>query len=493
MFVAFVPVLFYLDSLKEFSRTKRFLLAFTGLFTAFYLFAYFTSFNAWGDYDQDIYAYAALSAWPEALLTSFFVFFKRPLLGLIFIPFAWGTADILQTSWEISAPFLVLGHGLSTQPSIIQHYAIWGTIGGTVYILSFNVIIFLLIKKLLLKERIRKSIIAAGLMLIPIVISLITFKIEPGIEKDLRVAVAVGNFEHFTQEYAEHPEKLIAEYNKLLNTVDLKDVELVVLPESAVVNGGWIENLNKEGNPIPLDSLCPGKEIFFGSHLFSVYHGDDKKAYNVRFDPNNNLHYLSHNCIVFRNKDNVYQVRSKDKYVPFHERIPYPSILMFTKTWLIRDAVPTFIAAYSGSVQGAFKAHNHTLINPLMCFESAFSDMAIKNNDADFTLILANESWNNEKRGKEQYFDYTITKAIESGKEILKVSNSGYTALISPKGKVSHYTGYEKPTVQIINVPMNSSASLYSRIHGLITFMVIGAAITLLITNLFSTTNTTKS
>lgn len=472
MYFAFVPLFFYFNTLWKLTTFKRFSLAFLGLLFTLFLFGYATSYNAWGQYDDNVHVAALMSVWPEALFVSFFVFFRKQKWAFLFIILSWGSVEVLQTSWEMNAPLFMIGNGLSRFPSLIQHYSIWGVLGGTMHILAINVIIYFLIKKFREKKPIKKASLLLALLFLPTIISIVSFMI-PREKSEYKVAIAIGHFDHFKKIYSDNPMLLVNKYNKLLNKVDLKDVSLVMFPESGIVNGGWVENLNKADLVNPMDSLCPDKEIFFGSHLFSIYNGPNKKSYNVRYHELSKMHFVSHNCIVYRNKSGFYRIRAKEKYIPFHESVPYPSIFLFAKDWFNKDAVPTYLSKYEKAKEGSFGTSDGININPLMCFESTFSDMAIRNKDAHFTLVLANESWNSEDRGKRQYNDYLAAKAIESGKGILKVANGGYSGFISSNGTVKNFVGFDKPTAEIISVDIDDSASFYSLFSNAISTLVV--------------------
>lgn len=462
MYIAFVPLLFYFNSLWELSTFKRFGLSFLGLLFVLFAFGYGTSYNAWGQYDDNVHVAAFMSVFPEAFFVSFFVFFRKQKWAFLFLILSWGSVEILQTSWGLNAPLFMIGNGLSKFPSLIQHYSIWGVLGGTMHILAINVMLYSLLKRKRQGKPMKKALILLATLFLPIIISALSM-LSTKDKTDYKVAVAIGHFDHFKRIYSDNPMLLVDKYNELLKTTDLDNVNLVLFPESGIVNGGWIENLNKPGFNNPMDSLCPGKEIFFGSHMFSIYSGPNKDNYNVRLHEVSQLHFVSHNCIVFRDEKGYYRVRSKEKYIPFHESIPYPSIFLFAKDWFNKDAVPTYLSNYAKAKEGAFETNDRLKVNPLMCFESTFSDMAVRNKDAHFTLVLANESWNSQDRGKRQYNDYLAAKAIESGKGILKVANGGYSGFISSDGTVKNFIGFDKPTAQIIEIEIDDSASFYSK------------------------------
>ncbi len=116
-----------------------------------------------------------------------------------------------------------------------------------------------------------------------------------------------------------------------------------------------------------------------------------------------------------------------------------------------------------------------------MCFESFFSNMIVKQKEADAVFILANESWNHQDKGKEQYFSFMTPKAIECGKTVVKVANCGYSGYINSKGKVIEKFSYQKKGIYKLNLNVKNSASIYASISKGLNGLIVFATIILLI------------
>lgn len=462
VFIALIPLLFYIDSITQIGF-KKYFYSFFGILIALFCFGFLTAYNAWGEYNKQSFIPILMCFVPLSAFIAFYGFFKKKSIGFLFLIFGWGAMELFQMNWDMNSPLLMLGNSLSYYPSIIQHYAIWGVTGGSMLIVAINIILYFLIKKLKNKNSLKKEVIILIGLFSPIIISIFYFNALQEKNKTVKVGMTLLHVEHFTEKNSLNPFLMIEEYNKVISKYSIDDVEVMFFPESAVVNSGWIENFNNVNYENPLDSLCPGKQIFLGTHAFSIYQGDSAgKAYNVNYDPNSKLYYLKHNSSIFRSKLGIYSVKSKDKYVSFHEIKPYPSILGFLADILNKEAVPLYLSPYPKSIEKPVKLTNGTKVYSIMCFESFFSDVIVKQNDADFIAVLANESWNYQDKGKEQYFSYMVPKAIESGKGILKVANGGYSGYINSKGNVIEKIGYDKAQLKKIDIEVDDSASVYS-------------------------------
>lgn len=481
VFIALIPLLYYLDSIKISRRLIKYFLLFSGILTSLFFFGFLTAYEAWGAYNNQSFIPILMCFVPLSVLLGLFGFFKKKSLGYLFLIFGWGTMELFQMNWDMNSPLLMLGNSLSYFPSMIQHYAVWGVTGGSMFIVAVNISIYLVIKKIIVKESYKKEVIILSSLMLVIVISIISFSIPREEHKTVRIGMGLLHFEHFTIENSQNPFLTISKYNKLVSKNKTDDVEAMFFPESAVVNSGWIENLNNKSLSNPLDSFCIGKDIFFGSHVFSIYDGDTaNRAYNVNYDANSNLYYLKHNSAIFRSSLGRYSVKSKDKFVSFHEIKPYPSILGGLADLLNKEAVPLYLSPYNKSLQTPVKLSNGLKVYSIMCFESFFSDVIVKQNDADFIAVLANESWNYQDKGKEQYFSYMTPKAIESGKSLIKVANGGYSGYILSSGEVIEKIDYDNEKFVKLDIEKDREPSFYSIYFSQISSIIVIITISLL-------------
>ena len=60
--------------------------------------------------------------------------------------------EYFHLNWQFSWPWLTLGNVFSTVTEFVQWYEYTGVLGGTLWILSINILIFLYIKNKLAKH-----------------------------------------------------------------------------------------------------------------------------------------------------------------------------------------------------------------------------------------------------------------------------------------------------------------------------------------------------
>ncbi|MCS5707880.1 apolipoprotein N-acyltransferase [Candidatus Berkiella cookevillensis] len=122
----------------------------------------------------------------------------------------------------------------------------------------------------------------------------------------------------------------------------------------------------------------------------------------------------------------------KERLVPFGEFVPFEKML--------RGLIGFFDLPMSSFIQND-RANNQQLtifglkVAPAICYEIAFPTIVRKNAyDADFIITVSNDTWFGRTNGPKQHLEIAQWRAIETGRYILRATNTGLTAIISPNG-----------------------------------------------------------
>jgi apolipoprotein N-acyltransferase len=126
----------------------------------------------------------------------------------------------------------------------------------------------------------------------------------------------------------------------------------------------------------------------------------------------------------------------KHHLVPFGEYMPFGDLLYrwFGITAFAAQAGSTYSAGPGPQVMdlGAF---GHVL--PLICYEAVFPrDVNAAPMRADWMLQITNDAWFGVWTGPFQHFDQARLRAIEQGLPLVRVANTGVTAVIDARGRV---------------------------------------------------------
>ncbi len=169
-----------------------------------------------------------------------------------------------------------------------------------------------------------------------------------------------------------------------------------------------------------------------------------------------------------------------DKFhlVPFGEFVPFRSLLGFAKLTQGRlDFTP-------GPGLRTIVLPGLPPVSPLICYEVIFPGrVAASNQRPDWLLNLTNDAWFGTSSGPYQHFASARLRAVEEGLPIVRVANSGISAVVDGYGRVLRRLGLNR--VGVIDSPLPrpvETRTLYSRIGNWTVLILVAttAAVSLL-------------
>lgn len=123
----------------------------------------------------------------------------------------------------------------------------------------------------------------------------------------------------------------------------------------------------------------------------------------------------------------------KRHLVPFGEYLPLDSILR-PITQLLRIPVSDFAAGVPE--QASMSVNGHQLA-VFICYEIVFGNEVIAALPAAELLVtLSNDAWFGDSIGPHQHLQMARTRALETGRTVLRATNTGITAIIDASGAV---------------------------------------------------------
>jgi len=170
----------------------------------------------------------------------------------------------------------------------------------------------------------------------------------------------------------------------------------------------------------------------------------------------------------------------KVKLVPFGEYVPLEDLL--------RGLIAFFDLPMSNfskglSQQDGLQSENLKLYS-FICYEIVYPDFVAKRSrDTDFLITVSNDSWFGESIGPLQHLQMAQARALETGRYLLRGTNNGVSAIITPKGKIQkRSTQFEREilTGTFHTVSGNTPFSAYGSnpvlfiMFAVIVFLLIG-------------------
>jgi apolipoprotein N-acyltransferase len=152
----------------------------------------------------------------------------------------------------------------------------------------------------------------------------------------------------------------------------------------------------------------------------------------------------------------------KIRLLPFGEYVPLPR--WFPPAWLVSGIVGDFTPGANYTLLPI----GETRAGVFICFESAFPSIARQFTDAgaDVLINISNDGYLGETPVLRQHLANAVLRAVENRRPVLRVTNTGISARISPQGVVSDATGSSQPATRTWPVTRATGGKTFYTRHG---------------------------
>ena len=170
----------------------------------------------------------------------------------------------LATEWAYNSaevmtfPWLLLGHGFSSDVMVVQWYEYTGIFGGSLWVLCSNIAIF----EVLRTRHIKRVLLAVVIIVVPIIFSLSLYKGYEASERSVTISVVQPNVPCYDDERAaanmENPTPTLIE---LIGEVPAES-KFVLLPESALAYLPQVRSVDESETRLyaPMFQMLHGQE-----------------------------------------------------------------------------------------------------------------------------------------------------------------------------------------------------------------------------------------
>lgn len=158
-----------------------------------------------------------------------------------------------------------------------------------------------------------------------------------------------------------------------------------------------------------------------------------------------------HNSLITRGE--ARGTYHKQKLVPFGEYVPFQSLLRGTIEFF---NLPMSVFRPGPERQNPLRLSGVS-VHPFICYEITYPDFVAHNaRDTGFLLTVSNDAWFGRSIGPFQHQQIARTRALETGRPLLRGTNNGITAIVNSKGNVvDRAQQYERDTLTGSLQPMN--------------------------------------
>ncbi|MFW2178307.1 MULTISPECIES: apolipoprotein N-acyltransferase [unclassified Moraxella] len=153
----------------------------------------------------------------------------------------------------------------------------------------------------------------------------------------------------------------------------------------------------------------------------------------AEYDPKNDNYEPFYNSVIALGAD-AKGLYKKQNLVPVGEYIPLEGAL----NWALPQLMSGSMSFRAGPPQQAPLSVKNNQIGVAVCYEVAYPDTTRHNAvGTDFLLTVSNDAWFGTSAGPLQHLQMVQMRAIETGRWFMRATNTGVTAIIDDKGRIT--------------------------------------------------------
>ena len=431
-----------------------------------------------------------LNAFQMSLVFWFYRLFKRQILKRdgaskeSFIPYlffivTWLGWEHYYFDAEVSWPWLVLGNAFAGSIKSVQWYEYTGTLGGSLWILLSNVLLYRIIVKEAGRDkdageskyqrRQRYALYGgyAALIILPFVISFMMFSSYEEKEDPCEFVLLQPNIEPYQDKFntltRDEQDDILF---RLAERGVTPQTSFVVAPETFT----WFIN---EDAPYTCPTVrrmgafvkkYPQANFITGAVTMRQY--VTRNAPSLTAKKGRGYWYDTFNASVMMDSSGRCDFFHKSKLVVLTEFIPYPKLLAPINKLAIELGGATGSYGTQPEIT-IFEGSDGTKIGTAICYESVYGDYyrdyILKG--AQVMSIITNDGWWSNTPGYRQHLRYASLRAIETRRSIARSANTGISAFINQRGERVAELGWWHEDCLTGSINLNNELTFFVR-HG---------------------------
>jgi len=513
IFIALVPLLLAEDYMhhhaEKFRKGAFFLVSFAAMFV-------FNTAGSWWLKNASIPG-AIMAVLVNTLLMTFVlqIFhggrrqFRASNTGYFALVCYWIAFEFLHHNWDLTYPWHSFGNMFSPHPAWVQWYEYTGILGGSVWVLVANIMVFSLVRLLISGQKnrrflwIRTSHLVAWIT-VPLAISMVMYHTwKPAASAPFEVVVVQPNHDPYNEQYTIGPAAAIQNFLDLATPMISPETRFIVGPESMIQENIWERHFDQSPSMQSLQRFThqrPGLTLIAGASSFRMRYAHEPvtiasrtmdssfmRSYAAWFEvPSDSLttHYEAFNLGFAMDTSGVTGATHKSKLVAGVERMPFKKYL---------SSIAGDLALDLGGTVGTLAADPERMVfehkpsgsryGVAICYESVFGEFfgEFVRNGAQYMMIITNDGWWGNTPGHKQHNAFASLRAIETRRDIARSANTGISAFINSRGDILQPTAYWVPVAIKASMVPSDKITFYVRYGDYLGRMSMVVAILLIL------------
>ncbi len=421
--------------------------------------------------------------------------FVGPGVSAIAFVVYWLAFERLHHDWDLQWPWFSIGNVFGMQPHWIQWYEVTGMLGGTAWVLMVTLFLDRTITRAA-RDRpaaLANATAAALLLIVLPITSIHRFNsIDTNAGRAIEAVVVQPNIDPYTEKFggvdAMHQLERMLE---LATGVMTDTTVLIVMPETAlqegayvdmsgpvpVYHGLWENAIGQARSTVRLEHFQdehPHAALLTGMSADMLYPRGEVPPPSARplfreegLPPGEQRWFESYNAALFMPAEGMVEVYNKSKLVAGVELMPFESVLGYLGDFAVD------LGGVSGSLgrqqerEVLVDASSGIRVVPAICYESVFGEhvAAHVRNGGNIIAVITNDAWWGDTPGYHQHLTFSIIRAIEMRRDVVRSANTGISCFVDRKGMVHQPTRWWGPTAERRTVRLNEELTFFVR-HG---------------------------
>jgi apolipoprotein N-acyltransferase len=407
----------------------------------------------------------------------------------------WLTFEYLHFHWSIQWPWMTLGNGFANSVQLIQWYEYTGVLGGSLWILLANILLFLVYKGFSDKNFSRSLQLSVWVLLLislPVCGSLYRYYTYSENGKTREIVVLQPNINPYSEKFSginadEQTLRLIS----LAETIVTDSTDYVLAPETALATMWEGGKMKQNQILIPINSFInkyPRIRFVAGAITQKRLGTNENISYSARRTGDGGFYDVFNSALLLDYSLNV-QIGHKSILVSGVEKMPFQKYFSFLGKYVIN------IGGVGGSLSSAiqptvFEGASHDKIGSVICFESAFGEYvgSTVKKGANLIFIMTNDGWWKDSPGITQHFAFSRLRAVETRRSLVRSANTGISGFINERGDVIKKTNINSCVAVSAKICMSDRITFYVKYGdylGRLSLYLSGLMLVYLLADLF--------
>jgi apolipoprotein N-acyltransferase len=366
------------------------------------------------------------------------------------VPLLWGGMEHLMQWEEFAFPWTLLAHLFTGKTKFIQISEFTGVISVSMIMIFISVLLYLGLKYFSEKKYFAASVSTqSALMIIAIMILFGHFRMdhfnsETGKMPAIKAAMIHPSLEIEEKWKSENFENIVSSQFSLSDNSLNEEPDMIIWGESNFPR--YLENNPSYVRDFILYSVNKKVDLCIGSLGYDYF--PETEAFN------------KYNSVFFFDQNNQIGRYDKRKLVPFGERFPLSQYLTFLEEISLGQA-----NFDKGTNTKPFIMTNGHQFHSNICYEGVFPyyNALIVRNGSEFIVNVSNDAWYEGSKQIYQHSRFTVFRAIENRRTIVRLANKAENSLFLPSGEQKILFDHAGSLYKVVNVPMNNEMTFFTK------------------------------